>query len=85
MLAGFGQSQKALEKVNLIQKLINEEGMENHANYIGRLAYDAFSISFQTTKKNLGYYAKLTIDNLTICQGEFNGGLKRQVYSYYKK
>lgn len=51
---------------------------------MSRVSYDAFSISIQTHKKNLSYWARQVVDNYMIAQGEFRARFKDQIIFYYK-
>ena len=73
---------RALTKAYEMISLLNKEDMIFDACYLSKISYDIFSILYQTTRKNLNYWAKMVIINYNICQGEFDGFLKEQVYRF---
>jgi hypothetical protein len=75
----------SLQKCQQILDILKQENLDYEASYVGRVAYDAFSISYQTVKKNLEHWAKMAIDNHLIYQGYLDCIYKKELYSYYKK
>ena len=79
----FFQS-KALLMVKEMLKLLNEENMFYNAGCVGSIAYDGFSISYQTTKEDLKFYATLTLRNFMAFQGYLDMRFKKEVMLYAK-
>jgi hypothetical protein len=75
----------SLQKCQQLLDFLKQENLDYEASYVGRVAYDAFSISYQTFKKDLEHWAKMTIDNHLIYQGYVDCRFKKELYSYYKK
>ena len=75
---------KALLMVKEMLKLLNEENMFYNAGCVGSVAYDGFSISYQTTKEDLKFYATLTLRNFMAFQGYLDMRFKKEVMLYAK-
>ena len=69
-------------KVKRVISLLKEEGIFYDASLVGPIAYDGFSIVYQSTKKDLSYWAKMTANNFKIFQGFFDGRFKNEVLQY---
>jgi len=81
-LVGPTNPASALIMVKMMIKLLNEENMFYDASCVGAIAYDGFSISYQTTKRELNYWAKLTLNNFMVSQGFLGMRLKNEVLNY---
>lgn len=76
-LATSRQIPEALEKVDQLIKVLDEENMSYDATYLGRISYDAFSINWQTKQDTdkQAYWANKVKENFTVSKG----GLKDAV------
>ena len=80
VLATSRQITEALEKVDQLVKVLDEEGMSYDATYLGRISYDAFSINWQTKqdKDKQAYWAEKARENFTLSHGGLKDAVLRE-------
>jgi hypothetical protein len=90
-VAAFLNPKMALDKIEQLLHLLDEEKMGNDAHFVGRASYDAFQILYRNkqSKQSLEYWAKKVVDNNMIAYGEVvdannKNKLTSKLYMYYK-